>query len=341
MDKIMFKFEWPIFLVLLILPFLVRILMREKTTLEQAEFPGVRFPHLAHLRAAFGGSSDVSRSRGKVVPILLSVVWTLLVFALMRPEFINQLTEVKNEGHDLMLAVDLSGSMQSLDFSEGNEQISRLDVAKKVVKEFVEKRSGDRIGLVLFGEHAYLQAPLTLDTSAVTKMLDNSLSGMAGDATAIGDAIGLSVKNLRERPAGSRAIVLLTDGDDNSSTIPPLEAARLAKQYGIHIYTVVIGKEGVVPFPDGHGGIQMVESQVDTSLTQKIAEITGGAFYRATDRAGLEKIYDQIDTLEKSKSESQSIFIREPLYEYPLGVALLLFFMMGLIVQKKRLVYEF
>jgi Ca-activated chloride channel family protein len=171
--------------------------------------------------------------------------------------------------------------------------------------------------------------------------LYNILSGMAGYATAIGDAIGLSVKNLRERPNGSKAIVLLTDGDDNSSTIPPLEAAKLAKQYGIHIYTVVIGKEGVVPFPDGHGGIQMVESQVDTSLTQKIAEETGGAFYRATDRAGLEKIYDEIDRLEKSKSESRSIFIREPLYEYPLGLSLVLFLIAGLLIQKKRLVYEF
>jgi Ca-activated chloride channel family protein len=337
----MFKFEWPICLILLILPFLVSKFIPKKSIAPQMDLPGVRFPHLSHLQSAFSGKATLASAKSKLVSILFFVIWSMLVIAMMRPQFINQLTEVKNEGHDLILAVDLSGSMKSLDFSEGNEQVSRLDVAKKVVKDFVQKRSGDRIGLVLFGEHAYLQAPLTLDTHAVTKMLDNSLSGMAGDATAIGDAIGLSVKNLRERPAGSRAIVLLTDGDDNSSTIPPFQAAKIAKQYGIRIYTIVIGKEGVVPYPDGHGGIEMVESQVDTSLTQKIAEETGGAFYRATDRSGLEKIYDQIDQLEKSKSENRSIFIREPLYQFPLGFALILFLVAGLMIQKKRLVYEF
>ena len=337
----MFSFHWPLFILLLPLPFLIRRFWQSPQE-ASAEAPEIHFPHLSVIKRAFQNTATRAPKKSLFLPVLFFLVWSALTLALMRPEWVDQLSQVKNEGHDLMLAVDLSGSMQSLDFSDDNGRVSRLDVAKSVVKDFVKKRSGDRIGLVLFGEHAYMQAPLTLDTVAVTKMLDNSLAGMAGDSTAIGDAIGLAVKNLRERPAQSRAIILLTDGDDNASTIPPLQAAKLAKQYGIHIYTIVIGKEGVVPFPDGHGGIQMVQSEVDTSLTEKIAEITGGEFYRSTDKASLEKIYDRIDALEKSSSEAQTILIRKSLYPYPLALALVFLAVIGIASQVNRKeAYEF
>jgi Ca-activated chloride channel family protein len=337
----MFTFQWPFLAILLPLPFLIRAYFPAKKTENEAS-PELYFPHLSGLQTAFQGAGAIGKNKKRnLVSWLFFLAWALLVAALMRPQIIDRLNQVRNEGHDLMLAVDLSGSMQSLDFAEGDQRVSRLDVAKNVVKDFVRKRSGDRIGLILFGEHAYLQSPLTLDTDAVSKMLDNSLSGMAGDATAIGDAIGLAVKNLRDRPAQSRALILLTDGEDNASTIAPLQAAQLAKQYGIHIYTIVIGKEGVVPFPDGNGGTELVESHVDTTLTKKIAEMTGGEFYRSQDQSSLASIYNRIDALEKSESEAQTTLIRKPLYPYPMALALTLLGILGIAAQMRRESYDF
>jgi Ca-activated chloride channel family protein len=321
----MFSFEWPWMAALFILPILVYFIGPRKTPVaEPLRTPKIRFPHLGEVEAAYTGALAKKSRPKKLWLTLLSLAWICLVTALMRPQLIDHIVDSKNKGHDLMLAVDLSASMQSLDFATRENPINRLGVAKKVVGDFLKKRAGDRVGLILFGEHAYLNAPLTLDTASVGRMLNNSLSGMAGDATAIGDALGLAVKNLRDRPTSSRAIILLTDGEDNASSIPPLQAATIAKQYGIHIYTVVIGKEGEVPFPDGQGGIAMVNSSVDTELTRKIAELTGGEFYTATDIEGLQKIYDRIDALEKSTVETQNIMIRTSLFQYPLGAGLTL-----------------
>lgn len=228
-----------------------------------------------------------------------------------------------------MLAVDISGSMQAVDFSTPLKVISRLDVTKDVVGKFVKGRQGDRVGLITFGESAYLHVPLTLDTIAVSKMLNDTVSGMAGNATAIGDAIGLSVRTLRERPEGSRVLVLLTDGEDNSSSIPPLEAAKLAKQYGIRIYTIGIGKNGAVPFPTQHGGYGMAEVRMDEDLLRQIAEVTDGQFFRATDQKALESIYSKIDELEKSESNQTIYLIREPLYYYPLWLAMALLLLLS------------
>ena len=337
----MFTFQWPYFILLLPLPFLIRRFWSAPKKIESHGVPEIHFPHLADLKAAFSQSAAVSKNKKRLLPWLFFLAWSLLTLALMRPQIVDQLSQTKNNGHDLMLAVDLSASMQSLDFSDGTGRISRIDLAKRVVKDFVKKRTGDRVGLILFGEHAYLQAPLTLDTMAISQMLDNSLPGMAGDSTAIGDAIGLAVKNLRERPSQSRAIILLTDGEDNSSTIPPLQAAKLAQQYGIHIYTIVIGKDGVVPIPDENGNIVMVESHVDTTLTKKIAEMTDGEFYRATDQKALLRIYDRIDALEKSEGETQHFLIRKPLYQYPVGLALGLLCILALATPIRRESYEF
>jgi Ca-activated chloride channel family protein len=337
----MFAFEWPLLIVLLVVPLFIRFLMPAKKALSSRGSPEIAFPHLSSLRTAFAGVTSAKiEARKTSLPWLLYAVWSLSVVALMRPQIIDQIASVKSEGRDLMLAVDLSGSMQSLDFSVNGERSSRLDVAKKVVKDFVMKRVGDRVGLIVFGEHAYLQSPLTLDRRAVTQMLDNNLPGMAGDSTAIGDAIGLAVKNLRSRPAQSKALILLTDGDDNASTLPPIQAAQLANQYGIRIYTVVIGKEGLVPFPDERGGLVMVESHVDTTLTREIARLTGGDFYRATDPTALAQIYNRIDSLQKSETDLPMTVIRKPLFQYPLGAALLLFALFWVVTYTKGELYE-
>ena len=229
-----------------------------------------------------------------------------------------------------MLGVDISSSMQALDFSTSSKSISRLDVTKDVVGKFVLGRQGDRVGLVTFGEKAYLHVPLTLDTLSVSRMLNDTVSGMAGNATAIGDAIGLGVRTLRERPEGSRVMVLLTDGQDNSSSIPPLEAAKLAKQYGIRIYTIGVGKNGPVPFPTRLGGYAMAEVPLDEDLLKEIASLTGGQYFRATDQKALESIYSKINQLEKTESDETVFLIREPLYYYPLGVAMGLLLLLSL-----------
>lgn len=220
-----------------------------------------------------------------------------------------------------MLAVDISGSMQALDFSTATKNISRLEATKEVVGNFVRGRQSDRVGLVTFGEKAYLHVPLTFDTIAVSKMLNDTVAGMAGNATAIGDAIGLSVRTLRQRPEGSRVLVLLTDGEDNASSIPPMEAAKLAKQYGIKIYAIGIGKNGRVPFPTTSGGYALAEVRMDEGLLKEIASITGGQYFRATDKNVLESIYSRIDELEKSESDQKLYLIRDPYYHYPLGLA--------------------
>jgi Ca-activated chloride channel family protein len=242
----------------------------------------------------------------------------------MQPENVDQFRQEKNKGYDLMLAVDISASMQALDFSTPDKTISRLDVTKEVVGNFIKGRQGDRLGLILFGQNAYLHVPFTLDAMSVSRMLNDAVPGMAGNATAIGDAIGQAVRTLRERPSGSRVLILLTDGEDNSSSIPPLEAVKLAKQYGIRIYTIGIGKKGLVPFPNQRGGYGMGEVSIDEALLKEIAKETGGQYFSATNEKMLSGIYAKIDELEKSEANETVFLVREPLYYYPLSLSALI-----------------
>ncbi|HEV8051227.1 MAG TPA: VWA domain-containing protein [Parachlamydiaceae bacterium] len=317
----MYHFYWPWFALLLPLPFLVRWIVPSKGKKEGLE---VHFPALNRLKNAFPLTPVLQKRSNAVSWSFLYLVWTLLVLALMQPEKVDQFIQVKNKGYDLMLAVDISASMQAVDFSTPAKTVSRLDATKDVVSKFVLGRQGDRIGLVAFGEKAYLHVPLTLDTLSVSKMLNQMVPGMAGNATAIGDAIGLSVRTLRDRPEGSRVLVLLTDGEDNASSVPPLEAAKIAKQYGIKIYTIGVGSNGNVPFPNGRGSYQMVRVTIDEGLLKEIAATTGGQYFLATDQKALASIYKKIDGLEKTESNQNVYLIREPLYAYPLGTALVL-----------------
>lgn len=337
----MFQFDSPWFALLLPLPFFVKRFSRRKKRYEDYSTPEVCFPSLNRLELAFGQHQQSKGTSQPIFFLVLWLFWALLIVALMRPEKVDQFTQVKNVGYDLMLAVDVSGSMQALDFSTSTKAMSRLDVTKEVVGQFVQERQGDRIGLITFGEHAYMLVPLTLDTRSVSKMLQDTVSGMAGNATAIGDAIGLTVRTLRERPEGSRVMILLTDGADNSSKIPPLEAAKLAKQYGIRIYTVGIGKNGPVPFPNQLGGVGLVETPMDEALLQQIATLTDGQFFRATDNGSLKAIYEKIDTLEKSESDDRVYLIREPLYVYPLALAMAILLLLTLseLLVKRRASY--
>lgn len=317
----MFEFYWPWFALLIPFP-LIFFFFRPPR--KQENTPQLYFPALERLQRAFPAHQAGPLNREWLFYSILYLAWVCLILALMQPEKVDQINQVKNRGYDLMLAVDISASMQAVDFSTHLQTISRLDATKEVVSRFVRGRQGDRVGLISFGEHAYLHVPLTLDTLSVSKMLEHTLSGMAGNGTAIGDAIGLSVKTLRERPEGSRVLILLTDGVDNSSRIPPKEAAKLAKQYGIKIYTIGVGSYGPVPFPTKHGGIGMAEVPMDEELLKEIAAMTGGQYYHAADQKALQSIYATINQLEKTEAEMSIILIRDPLYRYPLLMSVLL-----------------
>jgi Ca-activated chloride channel family protein len=319
----MFRFYWPWLALLLPLPLLIRWLFPYRNR-EQQQLPHIYFPALDRLKQAFPAGASSSAQRRLWPLIFLGLAWISFVGALMQPEKVDQLHHENSVGYDLLLAVDTSASMQAMDMSAANQPISRLDMTKQVVKKFIAGRHGDRIALVIFGEKAYLHVPLTTDTQAVSRMLDTTVSGMAGNATAIGDAIGIAVKTLRERPEGSRVVILLTDGKDNASTIPPLEAAKLAKQYAIRIHTIGLGKKG------SHGsfnGFSHPDLEIDIDLLREIAALTGGQFFLASDQRMLQTIYEEIDTLEKSEANQTTFLIREPLYRYPLLLAMIFMLM--------------
>lgn len=306
----MFQFYWPWMALLLPIPLLIA---------SKQGAAVLRFPALDRLK-------HCQKVQWKSKNLFLTLAWICLILALMQPEKVEQLRKVTNKGYDLLLAVDISGSMQALDFSTATKKVSRLDVVKEVVGKFVKDREGDRVGLITFGQNAYLHVPLTLDTTSLRHMLNDTVTGMAGNGTAIGDAIGMGVRTLRERPLGSRVLVLLTDGEDNSSRIPPLEAAKLAHQAGIRIYTIGVGKKGPVPFPTQFG-YGMAEIAMDEELLKQIASMTGGHFYLATDKKALESIYNEINTLEKTDKEQTLYLLREPLYYYPLIFAMIFLFL--------------
>ncbi len=322
-------FEWLWMALLLILPLLVHWL--SPSVKRNVSLPIIRFPHMDRLKDAFGGYTPTQKYSNSLFTLLLALFWVFLTLALMRPQIVDQLTEIENQGYDIILAVDLSRSMRALDFSTERQRVNRLDVAKVVVGNFVNDRKNDRVGLVLFGDYAYQYVPLTQDTDSVAKMLNDTAISMAGDSTAIGDAIGLAVKSLRQQPEKSRIIILLTDGEDTASSIPPTQAAKLAKDYGIKIYTIGIGSKGRVPYPNRYDRIVMVEMNLDEELLEEIANTTGGNYFQATDPEALRKVYEQINRLEKSKSETRQYLIRTPLYRYPLGAALLCLFIIALL----------
>jgi len=261
--------------------------------------------------------------------ILRCLAIALLVLALARPQEGRKSTEILSAGVDILLAIDTSGSMRAMDFKKKNQPVDRLTVVKDVVSEFIASREFDRMGMVVFGDEAFTQCPLTLDHNVLHAFLKKLKIGVAGDSTAIGSAIGISVKRLKDLKSKSKVIILLTDGRNNAGNITPFQAAEIAHTYGIKIYTVGVGTQGQAPFiidtPFGQKTV-MQRVEMDEASLKKIAEQTGGRYFRATDSDSLKQIYGQIDSLEKSEvkwidhSEYRELF---PLFLIP---ALLLIF---------------
>jgi Ca-activated chloride channel homolog len=252
------------------------------------------------------------------------VAWVLLIIAAARPVWQGEPIEQAVSGRDLMLAVDLSGSMEIADFVLKGRKVDRLTATKAVAGEFIERRVGDRVGLILFGDTAYLQAPLTFDRKTVRTLLDESVIGLAGDKTAIGDAIGLGVKRLRDNPAGQRILILLSDGANTAGTVAPLQAAALAAQAGLKVYTIGIGADEMV-IRDLLGSRKVNPSQdLDEPTMRGIAEQTGGRYFRARDVKEMEQIYQMLDELEPVERDKRYYRPRTELYPWPLGAALIL-----------------
>lgn len=267
--------------------------------------------------AALPAGRPVSRPR----KLLFALVWLLLVLAAVRPQWLGDPEAVAATGRRLLLAVDVSGSMANQDMAGG---ATRLQVVQKVAGDFIRRRHGDQVGLILFGTRPYLQAPLTPDLNTVDQFLDEAMIGVAGTQTAIGDAIGLAIKRLKQDPArsghkGDTVLILLTDGSSNAGAMPPLEAARMAAQAGLRIYTIGVGAAA----QDGFFGISG-NSDLDEDTLKSIAKTTGGEYFRATDAAALEQVYDRIDQLEPSAARQQWYRPRDEWFAWPLGLALLL-----------------
>ena len=330
----MFSFQWPWLVLLLPLPWLLRRFWPYRSSRpEPSASPSPRLlnPGVGHLEQAFRVRKVSGLDLSLLERLLAALLWAALVATLMWPQWLTRHEEVVSPGYDLMLAVDASRSMEALDFSLEGRPVNRMAVVKGVVGRFVEQRQGDRIGLVVFGDGAHLLTPLTPDGGAVSRMLNNTQPRMIGDGTAIGDAVGLAVKKLRERPPGSRVIILLTDGENTAGSLSPADATRLAARYGIRIYTVGVGSKGEVPFPQPDGRITYEDMQIDEGTLERMATVTGGAYYLATNTQALEDIYAKIDSLEKTETRTHVTWLPEPLYRWSLAVALAALLGLGLI----------
>jgi Ca-activated chloride channel family protein len=270
------------------------------------------------------------------IPVFLrALCLILLVLAAARPQFYNVSREIRSPGVDIVMCIDTSGSMQALDFELNDEPVDRLTAVKKVVGEFIRKREVDRIGLVVFGEEAFTQAPLTLDKGLLMGLVDKMTIGMAGDRTAIGSALAIGGKRLKDLEAESKILILLTDGRHNAGDLTPQQAAEAVQTLGVKIYTIGVGGTGPAPFRvKSLFGTRIVRREVDLDegTLRKIADIGGGKYFRATDTEGLAEIYDIIDRAEKTEIKVKEFFHFRELYPYFLIPALI---MLGLEIMLK------
>jgi Ca-activated chloride channel homolog len=315
----MFEFAWPWSFLFLPLPLLVRVLLRPAKIEQSAALRVPFFYEFDNTR------SSVQRIYLKPWQFVFSLaIWCLLVVASARPQWLGEPIQQSVSGRDLLMAVDLSGSMQEQDFLLGNTPIDRLSATKRVASQFINRRAGDRVGLILFGDQAYLQAPLTFDRTTVATFLDEAAIGLAGEKTAIGDAIGLAVKRLRKNPSDQKVLILLTDGANTAGLVSPLKAAKLAADEGLKIYTIGIGADEMI-VRDFFGSRRVNPSvDLDEKTLMSIAETTGGRYFRARDTRELETIYGLLDALEPVEKEQQTFRPKIALFYWPLGSALIL-----------------
>jgi len=328
----MFRFASPWFFLLLIPAwgFLIYTLKKEKTNTI----------HVSSLDGLSTVPTSVGARISGLLPWLKVLAVSCMILALARPQSGDEKINVMTEGVNIILALDLSESMRALDFKRDNEIITRLDAVKGVVADFIMERQGDRIGMVVFGSNAFTQLPLTRDYNTIAFMLDRLKIGAAGPRTAIGDAIGISLKRLKDVESASNIIILLTDGKSNAGQLSWQDAIEIAAQRKVKIHTIGVGTTGEVPFlVDGVFGQRYVYQRVDIDwdALKTIAQETSGSFFQAMDLASLEKIYKMIDGLERTKVEVEKWVAYKELYS-PLLVAGLMMFLVHLILSHTRFI---
>lgn len=304
---------YPLVLILLPLPFL----FWKFAPALQEQSSAIRVPFFQSFARALGiaqSSGAIVRRHTKTQLIASALVWGLLIVGLSNPERLGEPISIETSARDLVLAVDISGSMDERDMrGPDGKPMQRLEVVKQVVSDFIAERDGDRIALIIFGSNAFLQAPFTDDLQTAAELLYQTQVGMAGPHTAIGDAIGLSLKTFQGSDVESKLMIMLSDGADTNSRMSPLNAADIAARQGVDIFTIAVGDE------DGEG-----ENRVDVATLQEIARRANGSFYFADDAAGLREVYETIDALNPRMIESAEYQPRESLAHYPFAAALVI-----------------
>ena len=308
-----FTLAWPWLLLLAPLPWLLRFILPASPS---SDVQALRVPWFGAVAGKQAGWM-----RRPWLALAAALIWLLLVLAAARPQWIGEIESVPVTGRDLLLAVDISGSMDTQDMILKKTAVNRLKVVKKVAGEFIQRRHGDRVGLILFGSRAYLQTPLTFDTETTATLLNESEIGLAGRETAIGDAIGLAVKRLRDDAAADRVLVLLTDGANTSGEVQPLQAAEFAARDGLTVYTVGVGADEMMVQDFFGSRVVNPSADLDEDTLRTIAERTGGRYFRARDAVSLEKIYEILDELEPVESDVEIIRPIDELFFWPLGLA--------------------
>lgn len=321
-QMLQWQYAWPWAWWLLPLPLLAWLLPPARSAQSQA----LRAPFAAELTGM--AQQDSRRPRLKL-PLLPLLAWLALCTALARPQELGDAIQPPQSGRDLLLAVDLSGSMQARDMQLGRQIVDRLTAVKTVLSDFLDRRVGDRVGLLLFGQRAYAVTPLTLDRDSVRQQLIDSEVGLAGQETAIGDAIGLAVKRLQQQseaaatssPPAQKVVILLTDGVNTAGAIAPLRAAELAAQAGVRVHTIGFGGDQV----DSFFGVQMTRrAEIDEATLQRVADTTGGRYFRARDTRELVEIYAELDRIEPVARAGIVVQPRYERYAWPLTLALML-----------------
>ncbi|MCF6235490.1 MAG: VWA domain-containing protein [Gammaproteobacteria bacterium] len=279
-------------------------------------------PAIIHPQTALLSQLSNSASVNKQPPWFWLIGCMLLITALCRPQWFS-VSEHQGQGRDFMLAIDLSGSMRALDYTIDNTQVSRLDMLKRVVTEFLNNRQGDRAGLIIFADDAFTLTPITTDLGLLKTLIGQIRNGIAGEKTALGTAMMLAVKRLQDHEHPNRILILFTDGTNTAGIIQPLDAALLAHKHGIRIYTVGIGSQGAVPFPRGPiESPEMAELPLDETTLRDIATETGGRYYHAIDIESMQQIIKDIERLETLPIEENPLIQPQEIYSFPLGIGL-------------------
>ena len=313
----MLEFMWIEVFYLLPLPIIIWLL----PSVENASITTVKVPFFNQFWKSL---ANINQQTKWWLKLLAIIAWALFISAAAKPVWIGDAVALPVEGRDLMMAVDVSGSMQERDMKINGRDVNRLEMIKYVAGDFINRRKGDRIGLILFGQQAYLQTPLSFDRKTVKTLLDESIIGIAGKATAIGDAIGLAVKRVRKTSDNNRILILLTDGQNTAGEIQPIKAAELAAQEGLKVYTIGIGADEI--FRQTMLGSRRFNPSLDLdeATLKTIASMTGGQYFRARNTKDLNNIYAMLDELEPLAKEDEYYRPTENLYFWPLALSMLL-----------------